>query len=108
MVAMLSDPGQLDELRKRILGPGGMVPGERIKPVESKVFKRMEVFKGNAGSWFNFLTTLGRNNGLVADALNDVLKVSAAPSAKDLLDKAGCERTAFGQAVHGHVRVNRG
>ena len=92
MVAMLSDPGQLEEIRKRILGPGGIAPGERVKQVESKIFKRLEVFKGNAGSWrewsFNFLTTLGGNNGPVADALYEVLKVSAAPLTKDLLDKA--------------------
>ena len=72
MVAMLSDPGQLDELRRRIFGPGGIATGERAKQVESKTFKRLEVLKGNAGSWrewsFNFLTALGENNGPVADA----------------------------------------
>jgi hypothetical protein len=75
----------------------------------------LEVFEGNAGSWrewsCNFLTTLGGNNGPVADALNEVLKVSAAPLTKDLLDKAvlsEIRRKAFRRAVHGHVRVNRG
>ena len=92
MVAMLNDPGQLAELRGRVLGAGGTAPGAQVKSVESKVFKRMEVFKGNAGNWrewsFNFLTTLGGHNGPVADALSAVLKASAAPLTKDLLDLA--------------------
>ena len=94
MVAMLNDPGQLAELRGRVLGAGATAPGvPQVKAVESKVFKRMEVFRGTSGqSWrewsFNFLTTLGGHNGPVADALGAVLKASAAPLTKDQLDLA--------------------
>ena len=50
MVAMLNDPGQLAELRGRVLGAGATAPGAlQVKAVESKVFKRMEVFRGTSG-----------------------------------------------------------
>jgi hypothetical protein len=93
MVAMLNDPGRLEEIRKRIIGPGGIdKPVERFKQVESRIFKHLAILGCNAGSWrewsLNFLTTLGGNNGPVADALNEVLQASAAPLAKDLLDRA--------------------
>ena len=40
MIAMLNDPGQREEVRKRLLNIGENIPvGREEKPVESKIFK---------------------------------------------------------------------
>ena len=50
MVAMLSDPGQLDELRKRLLLPGGSARVERAaKPLQAKIFKQFKCLKVTPG-----------------------------------------------------------
>ena len=91
---MLNDPGQREEVRQRLLNTGAAsIPvGREADSLDSKIFKRLDQFKGTVGSWrewsFHFLTTLGGNNEAVAEALNEVLKASAAPLTKDLLDKA--------------------
>ena len=55
MVAMLSDPGQLEEIRKRLLLTGEGVPVDcGFNPLESKFFKKLDPFKGNAGSSYIF------------------------------------------------------